>query len=349
MRFIQSLLLVFLFLSTHTLKAAEEISNCNQVKIQGHCTDEVRAAKDVCKDKDKGEDIKKSFAELKGTKVDTNTNLGKLSKKYRDLEKSSKSEAQQKKACYEVATAARKDCVNSCNNSGGAGRGGPTQASCDKSLDSIDQVRKYCKKNEEAAEELAMMAADNADQYDRPPFDVGGTTSGTDPIPAAGNPQTTNPPPLEKLLGYSTKNVSPDGAGENSGDAAKAISGALGGGTSGSGSGGGGGGAATTPSADNSALGSAAGAGKASGEGLTGTGAGGSGGKGYDSGGSAVSGKSEGAPGYMFWGVPARKKKAPLTLLKPANTPAAKVQAPSTERKPAQKSTNTPSTLSNPN
>jgi len=355
-RFFIAVNLLFSVLFVHTSNAQEAISGCDEVKIQGFCTSEVKVAKDVCKDKDKGEDIKKSFAELKGSKVDTGTNLKKLSKKYRDLEKSSKTEAQQKKACVEVSKAARKDCVNSCQNSGGEGRGGPSQADCDKSLDSIDQVIKYCKKNEEAAEEMAMMAAESAGQYDIPNFDTtattGGTTTGDPNDPTGFGGGNLNPATVDKIMGYTGQAVSPD-SGATSGGAADGLSRSLGGGGgggSGSGSNGGSGGAITS-GGDSSSLGALNGGDKTTGTGLNGngSGSGGSGGRGSDSGANITGGKSDGAQGYMFWGVPARKKKPPLTLLKPANTPAAKQQAPSSERKPAEKSTNTPSTVTNPN
>ncbi len=337
-----------------TLQAQEAISGCNEVKIQGFCTTEVKVAKDVCKDKDKGEDIKKSFADLKGTKVDTNTNLGKLSQKYRDLEKSSKSEAQQKKACVEVSKAARKDCVNSCENSGGEGRGGPSQADCDKSLDSIDQVIKYCKKNEEAAEEMAMMAAESAGLYDRPNFPTtpttnGGTTSGDPNDPSGFGSNNINPATVDKIMGYTGQAVSPDGAG--SGDATNALSRSLGGGGGGggSGAGSGSGGGADIGSGDSTSLGSTSAGGRTSGAtGLNGNKVGGAGGKDSDSSANISGGKSDGAQGYMFWGVPARKKKAPLTLLKPASTPAAQTQTP--ERKPAEKTpASSSNTLNTPN
>lgn len=303
--------LFFNFLAHHSFAAQ---SDCNDISVQGYCTSEVKEAIDVCKDKESGEDIAGRYAELKNTKLTRDTKLGELSSKYRDLEKSSKSEAQNKKACYEVATALRQDCVDRCKKA-------PSSADCDSSLESIDQVRKYCKKSEQAAEEMAAIAAENAATFGSAPLDFGSSSSfSSNSNSSSGNP--TAPGTVNIPSGYTGQTVgtSLPKAGEVDGNITDSIAKGLGAG-SGSNSGAGGSGGTIGSSGAAGELG-ATGNGKkgAEGIGVEGAGAGGAnrgGGSGAGAGGASVSSaKSDGTPGYMLWGAPARKKKAPLTLLK---------------------------------
>lgn len=312
-------LLLSLFLGLAHVAKAEKISGCDEVKVQGYCTAEVKVAKDTCKEKDKGEDIAKSFAEIKASKLGTGTNLKKLSQKYDDLNKSSKSEAQNKKACVQVAKAAKKDCEARCESpTGGRGGGGNIQAQCDKSLESIEQIIDYCKKNAEAAEEMAEMAAIDAGLYAGAP-PPGGSSSSYSSSSYSSDPNVGAPPPADQVIGYADPgtggSADPDGVGEAT---RKAITNGLKGG-SGSGSGatsgstsGGLGGEDSSSELDDFGKG---GSGSGSGMGDGGSGNASGGGKGGSSDTTITPGKSDGAPGYMIWGVPARKKKAPLTLL----------------------------------
>lgn len=293
----------------------QPISGCNEVKVQGFCKPEVKIAKETCKDKDQGEDIAKSFANIKATKLSTSTNLKKLSQKYDDLNKSSKTEAQNKKACVQVAKAAKKDCNSKCEAASGGGRSTrkSNEEACEKSLESIEQVIDYCKKNQEAAEEMAALAEENAKMYGSTPPDGGTTSTGATPI--------LKPSTVDTVLGYAQPGTGGSATSDASGaDTTQAVTDMLktGGSSGGGGSGGADAGTQGLGDGENSEMGSV-GYTTEEGMGLTGSGSGSGGNsKNSDSSGTTITGgKSDGAPGYMLWGVPARKKKAPLTLLPP--------------------------------
>lgn len=312
MRLITCSLFLLAFLSFELGAGEAPIKECKEAKVQGACSDMVQTAVNVCEEKQKGRDITaKRLREAKESNMGTGSNFAELEAKYKRLEDSAKSDAENQKACYESATALKKDCQDYCAENDQNG------ANCNKSLYSLDQIRTFCKKNEEGAEEIAEIAAQDAAMLGRTNVDTGpGSTPNAGG--STGGPATI--PNIAPQLGYSGTGMGESGInnGANSSQTADALRDALlgsGAGGGGSGSGGTTGGSGASLASDGDGAGSAGAGKKKDSTGLTNSGATGSG-KGESSGGgSQVTGKGDQAPGYMFWGVPAKKKKPPLTLL----------------------------------
>ncbi|MEZ4815098.1 MAG: hypothetical protein R3A80_07825 [Bdellovibrionota bacterium] len=307
------------------LNAAESsISKCSDAKVHGACSGMVQTAVNVCKDNQRGKDITASRLEdAKSEKLTTSTNFDKLTNKYKRLEDSARSDAQNQKACYDAATALKKDCVSYCDDNDKNG------SSCNKSLESLDEIRNFCKKNEEGAEEIAEMAAQDAAAFANTRVDTGGggTTGGTSSAPVVDTSLVT-PPTATPNLGYTDSNLINDGKNLSAEDGASgegspgntASGSGAGGSAAGAGAGAGGSGVGSVADgSSDSALSRTGSGGKKLGTGLTNAGAGADSRNGSSGSASVTSGKSEGSPSYMFWGVPSQKKKPPLTLLtKPA-------------------------------
>jgi hypothetical protein len=135
--------------------AYSKINSCKEAKTGGACSDIVDTAINICEDKQEGKDITSSrMKKAQETKFDKSSDFSKLISEYKEIESSSKKDANNQKACKEAAKALKSDCEDLCKDG--------KKDSCDQGVDALKDIENFCKKGEEASEQIAEMASEDA-------------------------------------------------------------------------------------------------------------------------------------------------------------------------------------------
>ena len=324
-----------LLLFSYGLLSAAEMEKCSDAKTGGTCSDIVDTAINVCEEKQKDHEIThKTLKKSQETSFSRSTNFGQLISKYKDTEKSAKKSVSAQKACGDAAKALKKDCQDKCD--------GSDSSSCESGLEALDDIRQFCKKKEEEAEAIAEQAAVDAASIEAAARDITqdtssssslarnlasstGTTSVTTGAPRPSGSQGLNS--FLNVTGTPIDNSGGDGSGSASGGGSNSGS-TSGAGSTNSGDGvglvggaaGALGGAKNNDDASKSAADNAADLAAAAAR----YGAGAFPDKSKEKESSASSKSAEGEHGYMFVGIPTRKKKRPTLLNRELASPLTK-------------------------
>jgi hypothetical protein len=187
---------LFLFVvSSATVNAEDILRQCEDAQPSGVCSDLVKTGMNVCEanqgdKKLTARTLKDAMATTTGSK-----NFKKLVALYRKAHLSAKSDAKKQKVCVRVTTALSKDCSKLC---------GP-DVNCSSGKAELDKLSSLCSRNEQAAESVAITAAQDAALFSTPGgFDV--PTGG-----GGGN----GPGETEEAqdLGYNAEISNPNGLG----------------------------------------------------------------------------------------------------------------------------------------